>query len=358
MKILQVNKAFYPHIGGVETVVKDIASQTIDSAIKIDVLTCNTPSGPTVEKLIDGILVMRQKTFFTVKSNPISISFLIRFFQLTRDYSVFHLHEPFPLGSLISWMLPTRVKLVVTWHSDIVRQKFLKLLVLPFQALTLYRANVIIATSEVMKSQSFIRFFKKKVIVIPLSIPDEYLDYSEEDNRFFLFVGRLVYYKGIMTLLEAQRISGLPLKIIGDGPLLAKINEYIKKNNMTNVELIKGPISDSKLSDYFRACTALVFPSNEVSEAFGIVQLQAMAKGKPVINTRINSGVPEVSVNEVSGITIKPNSPLELSSAMVRIFGNNKDRVKFSKKAYERVRSKFLHSKTLKQILDLYKRLG
>jgi glycosyltransferase involved in cell wall biosynthesis len=358
MKILQVNKSFYPHIGGVETVVKDIATQTVDNSQKIDVLTCNMPGNPSEDQLINGVLVMRQKTFFTIKSNPISISFLIRFFKLTRDYSIYHLHEPFPLGSLVSWMLPKRVKLVVTWHSDIVRQNFLKLFVVPFQLLTLFRADAIISTSEAMRTKSFIRYFRKKITVIPLSVADDYLDYSEEDGGFFLFVGRLVYYKGVMTLLEAQKNVRFPLKVIGNGPLFKDISDFIKKNGMSNVELIKGPLSDSELSDYFSSCTALVFPSNEVSEAFGIVQLQAMAKGKPVINTKINSGVPEVSIHRITGLTVNPNSSLELSKAMIRIFENKKERAKFSLNAYERVRSNYLHSKILKQILELYKKLG
>jgi glycosyltransferase involved in cell wall biosynthesis len=355
--ILQINKAYWPHIGGVETVVRDIAEQDFDEKYRSDVLTCNIPKGPTLIEYFGNIKVMRQGTLITLKSNPFSLSFIYKFFKLSKSYKIFHLHEPFPLASLIAWLLPPKTKLVVTWHSDIIRQNFLKYLVIPFQFLTLLRANSIIATSESMKIKSFIKLFRKKVIVIPLSIPDSRISPSKVDKNYFLYIGRLVYYKGIFDLLNAVKNSKIPVKIVGDGVLFSDIAKFIKKNDMTNVNLIKGPVDKKAFIRYLSFCSALVFPSNESSEAFGIVQLEAMCLGKPVINTKLNTGVSEVSINKLTGITVSPNSPQELLNAINFLHNNKALREKYGNNAIKRVASNFVHSKTIPTLINVYQNL-
>ena len=337
--------------------VQDLAEHTNTDNIQADVLVCNMPQGRRVSENISGISVIRTQTLLTFRSNPISFDFIKTAIQCFHQYDVIHLHEPFPLGSLICWMLPRKTKLVVTWHSDIVRQRFLKWMVLPFQWLTLLRADVIIATSKNMRENSFVRRFANKTKVIPLSIAEERLQENRDDEFFFLFAGRFVYYKGLQELLEAAKKVKVQLKLIGNGSLWKTVEQHVKDSQLNHVELIKGPVSDEVLRKYFSECSAFVFPSNADSEAFGLVQLEAMAAGKPVINTRLKTGVPEVSVDGETGITVNPNSPQELAQAMRQLHENPELRKRLGRNAQERVKKHFVHSVTIPKIEAIYQSL-
>ena len=357
IRVLQVNKAFNPHIGGVEQVVKDIVENLSDK-YSSTVLVCNPPHGKYSEEALNSTKIVRCSTLFTFRSLPISFSFFREFFKQIKTHDIVHLHEPFPLGSIVAWMLNKNTPLVITWHSDIVRQNFLKWLVLPFQYLVLKRVDMIIVTSENMKNNSFVRKFKNKTQMIPLSIKNEYVKKEINANEsYFLFVGRFVYYKGIIDLMEAIKSVEIPLKLIGSGPLWKTVVNQVNGQHLDHVELIKGPVSDEVLRDYFMKCSAFVFPSNAKSEAFGLVQLEAMAAGKPVINTRLKTGVPEVSIDGETGITVNPNAPHELAEAMRKLHENPELRQRLGQNARERVKQHFVHSVTIPKIEAIYQNL-
>ena len=357
IRVLQVNKAFNPpHIGGVEQVVKDIV-ENLPAQYSSTVLVCNPPHGKYSKEALNSTKIIRCSTLFTFRSLPVSFSFFKEFFRQITSHNLVHLHEPFPLGSVVAWMLKKN-PLVVTWHSDIVRQNFLKWLVLPFQYLVLKRADIIIVTSESMKKKPFIMKFKDKTQVIPLSIKDEYVKKETNVNEnYFLFVGRFVYYKGIIDLMEAMKSVEIPLKLIGSGPLWKTVEKYVKDHRLDHVELIKGPVSNEVLRDYFLKCSAFVFPSNAESEAFGLVQLEAMAAGKPVINTRLKTGVPEVSIDGETGITVNPDAPHELAEAMRKLHENSELRQRLGQNARERGKKHFVHSVTIPKIEAVYQSL-
>ena len=356
IRVLQVNKAFNPHIGGVEQVVKDIVENLSDK-YSSTVLVCSPPHGKYSEEALNSTKIIRCSTLFTFRSLPVSFRFFREFFKQIKTHDIVHLHEPFPLGSVVAWTLKKN-PLVVTWHSNIVRQNFLKWLVLPFQYLVLKRADMIIVTSGIMGKKSFVRKFKNKTQVIPLSIKDEYVKKEINVNEnYFLFVGRFVYYKGILDLMEAMKSVEIPLKLIGSGPLWKTVENHVKVQHLDHVELIKGPVSDEVLRDYFLKCSAFVFPSNAKSEAFGLVQLEAMAAGKPVINTRLKTGVPEVSVDGETGITVNPNAPHELAEAMRKLHENPELRQRLGQNARERVKQHFVHSVTIPKIETIYQNL-
>jgi len=355
VQVLQVNKAFAPHIGGVEQVVQDIV-ENLSRKITSAVLVCQIPKGDRTEEEAEGCTVIRCHTLFTYRSLPISLSFFGEFLRRAKSHDLLHLHEPFPLGSVIAWSLNKKLPLVVTWHSDIVRQRLLKWLVVPFQYLVLKRANVIIATSENMKQHSFVRKFRHKVQVVPLSIKEPEPRETKGQGHF-LFVGRFVYYKGIWDLLEAAKLVNYPIKLVGSGPLWEEVENQITRDQLTHVELIKGPVSDEELEQHFAECGVFVFPSNAESEAFGLVQLQAMAAGKPVINTWLKTGVPEVSLDGETGITVNPNAPQELAEAMRTLYENPEMRQQLGRNARERVKKHFVHSVTIPKIEAIYQSL-
>ena len=160
-----------------------------------------------------------------------------------------------------------------------------------------------------------------------------------------------------MDLVEAAKYVNFPIKLVGYGPLWNDVEFRIISDNLNHIDLIKGPVNRETLTSYFRDAIALVFPSNAPSEAFGLVQLEAMAASKPVINTYLNTGVPEVSIDGFTGITVKPNSPIELAQAMQKIWDDKDLRSKLGTNAKDRVEKCFVHSVTIPQIEKLYKDL-
>lgn len=345
IKILQINKLYHPVIGGIETVVKNIAENLHDdNEFIIDVLACQE-KGPRLIEDINNIKVYKAASWGKKLGMPISLDFFKLFFQLRKDYDLFIIHYPFPLASFLTFFIP-KDKLVIYYHSDIIRQKIAVLPFSPFIAHSLNRAKMIlVASHNLIQSSKALNKRKNKCKVIPFGLD---ISYSESDkieakymkNKYspqhplLLAVGRLVYYKGFEYAIEAMPTVSAKLLIIGYGPEVKSFQKLITKLNLQNkVEIIPPQKS---LKPFFLACDVFVFPSIARSEAFGLVQLEAMAAGKPIINTKLNTGVEEVSINEKTGITIEPKNTKALEYAIKRLSENSTLRENFGQAAKER----------------------
>jgi len=159
-----------------------------------------------------------------------------------------------------------------------------------------------------------------------------------------LAVGRLVYYKGYLDLLEAMKTAPGKLLIVGSGPLEEEMKKIIAKNNLAERVIIISQRVEN-LIPYYQACEFLVFPSNARSEAFGLVQIEAMACAKPVINTDLSTGVPEVSLDGISGLTVKVGDIEGLTEVIKTLWTNNELRLKLGKGALERATANFSQEK-------------
>lgn len=364
-KILQVNKFYYPSIGGVETVIKQY-SEWLNHTYNVTVLCAHSKfSMRTTIEFINGVKVIRCASFGTFFSMPISPILLMQLIKLSLSFKVIHLHEPFPLASLLS-LLPWKRKLIVTWHSDIVKQRVLKLFILPFQILLLKRARAITTTSPRLKVHSRQLYpMGEKVDVLPLTLnPKNYLNQSnvkiqELPEKYFLYIGRLAYYKGISTLIDAMEIlensSPIPLVIIGDGPLKSYVSSRAKNN--PNIIFINRFLKDEEMQSALKNCDFLVFPSVYNSEAFGIIQLEAMIYAKPVINTYLQTGVPWVSINNLTGLTVPPYDPFALAEAIIKISSSDELRVQMGEAAKNRVLNMFSDEQSEKHLLQIYSRI-
>lgn len=273
---------------------------------------------------INGVRVRRAEGVGSVRSMPISVSFLYWLWRESKDTDVLHVHLPFPLAAFGLWLLRPKQKLVVTWHSAIVRQKFLGKLVKPFVSWVLRRADEIIVTFDhAGEYYEQLRTHQDKITVIPLGVDLNFWKRAklpENEKTHFIFVGRLVYYKGVGVLLDAfaQTDHGT-LTIVGDGPLKERLEKKIVDHKLTERVVIEQAKTDYRLREIMHSADVLVLPSTHNSEVFGLVQLEAMASGLPVINTDLPTGVPRVSRNGLDGITVKPGSSSELVVAMRHI---------------------------------------
>ena len=368
IKILQINKLYYPAIGGIERVVQYIA-EGLKEKTEMSVLTC-VPRGKGKREVIHGIPVHRCTTFGTLFSLPISLSFLFALRKEAKDKDILQFHAPFPLGDLACLLSGYRGKVVLYWHSDVVKQKKLMYLYRPIMERFLRRVDVIITSAYGnISGSSYLGPYKDKCVVIPFAVSKEveargkeYLlsavPETERQTRF-LFVGRLVYYKGVDVLLRAfERLSEGELTIIGSGPLEAELKEFVRAHDLEKRVHFLGQVSEEELYRQFAECDVFVLPSVAKSEAFGLVQLEAMAYGKPVINTWLSSGVPEVSLNGLTGITVKPGDAEELSQAMDRLAVDVQLRQRMGKAARTRLEQEFTFDVMMNRMMELYERLA
>lgn len=327
LKVLHVGKFYPPHAGGMESHLELLCRTTKD---KVDLTVVVSADGPrTTHETIGGVPVTRIGTKLTLASasfNP-GMARAIR----RADADVVHFHHPNPTGALSYFAARTRGRLVVTYHSDIVRQKVLGPMVSPLTHALLRRASAIIASSpQYAASSPVLRRHASRVRVLPFGIDaDEFqrVDPAEVERiradfgpRIVFAAGRLVYYKGFDVLIRAMRSVDARLLIAGGGPLRDELRALAAATGVEDRVTLLGPVPD--LRPYYHAAHIFALPAVARSEAFGIVQMEAMACGVPVVNTSLDTGVPFVSPHGETGLTVPPGDVDALAAALARLLGD------------------------------------
>ena len=365
IKVLQVNKLYAPFIGGVERTVQDIAEGLKDK-FDMKVLACQ-PKGRTTVEVINGVEVTKASSLGICWSMPVSLSFPYILAKMSRDVDIIHFHFPFPLGDFSYLLFGAKgKKVVVTYHCDIVRQKKAMMFYKPFLFKFLEIADRILVTSpNILQSSKYLTPFKDKCVVVPSSIHIK--DYVSVDQKFdldisgtekiVLFVGRLSYYKGVEYLIEAMQSVNAKLLIAGDGKLREKLENMTVSLGLEERVKFLGKVSNEMLKYCYQICDVFVLPSVEPAEAFGLVQLEAMAYGKPVINTLLPTGVPFVSIDGKTGLTVEPRNSKALSDAINKLLSDDELRKKFGIQARNRVVENFTVDKMNEKILKVYQEL-
>jgi rhamnosyl/mannosyltransferase len=361
LKILEVNKLYYPHIGGIETVIQSISENLKDRA-DVQVLVCQ-PKGKGSVDVVNGVTVTRCSSLGTYFSMPVSFEFIRKFKQMAKTSDIVHIHVPFPLGDLACLLSGYKGKVVIYWHSDVVKQKKLLKLYKPIMERFLKRADcIVVATQGHIDGSPYISRYAEKCKIIPYGLNLE--DYiitgdlltqklHDKSNLKVLFVGRLVYYKGVDVLVKAfAKVTGCELFIVGTGKLENELKTIA--DGMENSVHFLGSLSDENLKKALSDCDIFVLPSVENSEAFGIVQMEAMVYGKPVVNTSLPTGVPHVSLDGVTGITVEPSNVDALAKAIQSLVDDDQLRTLYGKNARERVLKTFDNRTIMDDIYNLY----
>lgn len=366
LKILQVNKAYYPHVGGIESLVRQYSeelSQRPDTEVKV--LVCRDERGGSFREKINGVDVTRAGSLGTYFSCPLSFSFIRKFRKMSKNADVVEIHLPFPLADLALLLSGFKGRVVIAWHSDIVKQKKLMFFYKPLMKTLLKRADCIItATKGHIDGSDYLPEYREKCRVIPYGVtPREYLSVerkpvltelsSNKSSVKVFFTGRLVYYKGADVLLKAFKyVKNCELFIAGTGELEAELKAFAKANGMEKTVHFLGFLPDKTLRQAYGDCDIFVLPSVVKSEAFGIVQLEAMVYGKPVINTSLPSGVPHVSIDGETGITVPPSDEKALAKAINTLAENKELREKYGRNAAERVEKYFNEKNVIQEIYN------
>ena len=353
LTVLQVNKLYHPWIGGIETAAGDIA-EYLDRKKELRVinLVCQA-RGPRQVDHVNGVETYRAASLGVLSGMPISLDFFLLFKRLASSADIIILHHPFPLAFLAYKYFGGGKKAIVWYHSDIVKQSLLKIPFMPSLRYTLNRSARIVATNNsIIEHSSLLRDLSARCDVIYFGIDESKfvrtpeLEKQAESLRqkygspLILAVGRLVYYKGFEYLIEAMnQVPGANLVIVGQGVLRPSLERVIESMGLQERVHIVDPVDD--LRPYYYACDVFVLPSCEASEVFGIVQIEAMACGKPVINTVLPTGVPEVSIDWRTGRTVPPKNPSALADALHDVLDNQERYDRFCRNALQEVSARF-----------------
>jgi len=362
MKILQINKLYYPIIGGVETTTQVIAEGLNNQDnLTVDVLVCQLKGPRKIEK-INGIKIYRAASWGKLLGMPLSLDFFKLFRQLYRQYDLILIHHPFPLIFLVFPFIK-KTRIIIYYHSNIVRQKISKLFFLPFIKLGLKQAEKILVGGQNLITYSpLLKRYQNKCVIIPFSLDlENYLitpQIQEEAQKIkqqypgplILSVGRLVYYKGFKYLITAIKEIQAHLIIIGQGPEKKKLAGLIKKHNLNHKVYLINHVPN--LKPFYVACDLFVLPACAPSEAFGLVQLEAMAFAKPVINTNLPTAVPEVSLDQKTGLTVPIKNSLALAGAINKIINNQQLKNQLGQTAVDRVCRIFNRKTFLKKLKE------
>lgn len=357
IKVTHIYKTANPNsYGGVEEFIHQLILATKDR-INHHVISCGEKYSNNQEL---GYLTTTWPTSFEVSSCPFSFPLLFNFKNAVEDTDIIHYHFPWPFGDLCHVLNNTKKPSIVTYHSDIIKQRILKWPYKPLRHLFYKKIDKIIATSDnYANSSPLLKSLRDKVQVIPLGIcpiPSDNIEEraklsSQNQEPYIIFVGVLRYYKGLHVLIEAMQ--GLPFKllIIGDGPEKQNLLKLAK--SYTNIEFL-GKVDNATKHQLIQHSEFLVLPSIYRSEAFGVSILEAMQHQKPVISTEIGTGTSFVNQHEETGLVVPPNDVKALKNAIMRLMSDDTLLQKLGINAFQRYRNHFTAEIVAEQYLKTY----
>lgn len=371
MRILQLGK-FYPFSGGIERVMFDLADGLSSKEDICDILCANIGTrGNIVVKVNNYFHIYAVKSYVKIMGTVIAPSLITTFRHLMFGYDLIHIHHPDPMATLALFLSGFKGQVVLTWHSDIVKQKKALLVYSILQNWLLRRSNVIIATSPVyINTSPYLSAFKDKCVSIPIGITQKNMETNDEmvkkikeqysERKIIYSLGRLIYYKGFEYLIDSALYldDNFVILIGGGGPLYDVLRERISRKNLDDKVKLLGRIPNDMMDKYYQACDLFCMSSIEKSEAFGIAQVEAMGFGKPIVATKISgSGVSWVNEDGVSGLNVDCRDSRALADAFKKILLDQSLYNKLSKGATERFRKNFLREDMVDKIRTLYKRV-
>ncbi len=337
MNILHIYKDYFPVKGGIENHVKTLAEAQAARGHTVSVLVTSR-DGRTHTETLNGVRVIFAARQATLASAPISLALPVLLAREQPDIA--HPQFPYPWGELANLIAGRARRTVITYQSDIVRQKYLRLAYAPFMQAVLQRADALIATSpNYIESSPALSRWKSKCHVVPLGIdPARFLNMDERAAQpvraellagappgaaLLLSVGVLRYYKGLNYLLQAlPAVPRARLVVVGAGPMEAELKALTHALNLNDRVCFPGAVADEALPAYYAACEVFVFPSSERSEAYGLVQLEAMFSSKPIVATELGTGTSFITQDGVTGFVVPPRRPEALAAALNRLIAN------------------------------------
>lgn len=286
------------------------------------------------------------------------------FKKLAQQADIIHYHFPFPFMDMVHFLSGVKKPTVVSYHSDIVKQKNILKIYAPLMNKFLASVSHIVAASPNYVATSItLKKFSHKVSVIPYGLDEKSYPLPTADRlefwqnkfgpRFFLFVGAFRYYKGLHILIDAAKNSTYPIVIVGAGPIETELKKQVKELKIENIHFL-GAVSDEDKTALLTLCYAVVFPSHLRSEAFGITLLEGAMYGKPLISSEIGTGTTFINIDQLTGLVVPPSDSVALRLAMDKLWDNIELSAEFGRNARNRYLENFTSEKMVSSYISLY----
>ena len=366
MRVLQAFKVYVPHRGGIVSTIRTLCEGLQDRA-QMRVLA-SFPRGAGRHETIHGVEVTRTASLGELLAMPIAPTYPFQFWRAARQVDVVGYHFPFPLVDLaVSFHFPVHVGLVIHWHSEIVSQRRIGQLFAPLIRRCLSRADrIVVSTPHHLQVSRYLCKMADKCTVIPFGIDVGHWQRLDDDeqreidrvktkyNGFILTVGRLVPYKGLDVLIRAMPQTPARLVIVGDGPLRQDLLRLAVELGLADRVRFTGDIDFQQLKALMHACRFFVLPSAAANETFGIVQLEAMACGKAIINTDAHPGIGWVARHGQEALTVRARDSQVLASAIERLYEQPEEAIRLGMQGRVRVGEVFTLERFFEKTLAVY----
>jgi glycosyltransferase involved in cell wall biosynthesis len=368
MRVLHVFKTYYPDsIGGIEQVIRQLSTATGRLGVTNRIFTLSRQARATPLLQDGATTIIRVPLHLDIASTPMSYLALSRFREAVAQSDVIHYHYPWPFGDLLHLLTEQARPAIVTYHSDIVRQRLLMPVYRPLMRRFFAGMHAIVSTSpNYLRSSELLRDYRDKTVVIPIGLdeaiypapPLERIAHWDRQvgQDFFLFVGVLRYYKGLHILLDACAGSRSRIVIVGAGPVEADLKRQAARLGLSHVQFL-GPVSESDKVALLMLCRAVVFPSHLRSEAFGITLLEGAMFGKPLISSEIGTGSSYVNIDRVTGLVVPPNDPAALREAMSLLEQDSALAAQMGARARTRFEDLFTAQRMAQSYVTLYRQV-
>jgi len=371
MRVLQLGKFFPPVRGGIETATWKLAEGLSARGVATDVLVAHTQPRTVREHSATGYEVVRVASAGQFHSVSVAPRLPFELSAMAGRYDLIHVHMPDPLAALALWWARPRGRVVLHWHSDVVRQRLAMRLYAPLQRWLLARADAVIATSPpYAEASAALAPWRHKLHVIPLGIADplERLDparvarlqQAHAGRRLVAALGRMAAYKGFPVLIDAaaQLPPDVRVLIGGSGPGLRDCEERVRAQGLSDRVCLLGDIDDGDVPALMAAAELFCLPSTDRAEAFGVAMLEAMAMGRPVVCARIaGSGVPWLNRDGETGLVVPPADARALAGAMGQLLADPTRAAALGQAARRRYEQGFRVEQMVDATLALYRSL-
>lgn len=372
-RVLHISKYYYPFSGGTEQIARDVVL-ALKGDYEQKVIAFNDGKEDKVD-IVDDVEVIKCGCFAKISAQSLSLSYRKQLHRVIKDFRpnivIFHYPNPFVASFLLKELGDRNIKLIVYWHLDIIRQKFLRILFKGQNKKLLKRADKVIATSHnYIEGSKWLQSVRKKCVVVPNCINVERMEMTDaikkradeikkenKDKIICVSVGRHTEYKGFTYLIQASRLLDDSFKIFitGTGELSNKLHEEARGDNKI---IFTGRIDDTELKALIYAADIFCFPSITKNEAFGLALAEGMYYGKPAITFKIEgSGVNYVNLSGITGLEVDNKDIKKYAQAMIKLAKNPELRDKYGKAAKERVVKNFLNKTFIKNINHVVEKL-
>lgn len=368
MKILHLSKYYHPYRGGIEKVIKELSEASVKKGHQVTVICANEINARSVE-MVNGVRVIRLPLAFTIFSQPVTPGIFADLKKEIDNCDLINVHTPNPMYEFALLQVRTQKPIVITYHCEVYKARALNNLYQPISQALLRRANkIIVGTTFHIDHSKWLHSFKSKCEIIPFGIEPKYTVPSamtkehlariqKQFGSYFLFAGRMVPYKGVDYLLKALTHSPeMNVVLLGAGKMLEEWKQLAATLKVQDrAHFIGGITSDEEFAAYMHGCRALILPSINEAEAFGLVLLEAMSCSKPVITTNLNSGVRFVNKANETGLMVPVMDAPRLAEAMQRLWSDDLLHARLSQNAFAHFQEHFLISTCIERYEAVYR---